>query len=57
MPTVGNEALMGTLDDIKQKFGRGAAGFAASGWKESQAWGMRQKNVSPRFTTAWSETL
>lgn len=54
-PTVGNEALMGTLDAINRKFGRGAAGFAASGWKESPAWGMRQKNVSPHYTTSWNE--
>ena len=54
-PTVGNEALMNTLDAINRKFGRNSAGFVASGWKESPSWGMRQKNVSPHFTTRWSE--
>ena len=51
----GNEALMGALDAINRKFGRGTAGFAASGWQENPAWGMRQKNVSPHYTTRWTE--
>jgi DNA polymerase V len=46
---------MDTLDAINQKFGRGTAGFAASGWKANPAWGMKQKNLSPCFTTRWSE--
>ena len=50
-PTVGSQGIMDTLDALNRKFGRGAAGFAASGWKTNRAWGMRQKNVSPRFTT------
>jgi len=50
-PVVGNKAVMDTLDAINRKFGRGTAGFAASGWKAKPAWGMRQKNVSPCFTT------
>jgi DNA polymerase V len=54
-PTMGSGAVMDTLDAINRKFGRGTAGFAASGWKSSPAWGMRQKNVSPCFTTKWSE--
>jgi DNA polymerase V len=54
-PTVGNEALMDTLDAINRKFGRNSAGFAASGWKENPAWGMRQKNVSPHYTTRWAD--
>lgn len=54
-PTVGNEALMNTLDAINRKFGRNSAGFAASGWKQAPSWGMRQKNVSPHYTTKWTE--
>jgi DNA polymerase V len=54
-PTVGNEALMSTLDAINRKFGRGSAGFAASGWKKAPVWGMRQRNVSPHFTTRWED--
>lgn len=54
-PVVGNEPLMNTLDAINRKFGRGSAGFAASGWKKVSSWGMRQKNVSPHFTTRWAD--
>ena len=54
-PVVGNKAVMDTLDAINRKFGRGTAGFAASGWKETPAWGMRQRNVSPCFTTRWAD--
>lgn len=54
-PTVGNEVLMNTLDNINRKFGRNSAGFASSGWNKNPEWGMRQKNVSPHFTTSWSE--
>jgi DNA polymerase V len=50
-PTVGNEALMTTLDRINRRFGRGTAGFAASGWQPSPAWGMRQRMLSPCYTT------
>ena len=53
--TIGNERLMATLDQINQKFGRGKTGFAASGWQKNPSWGMRQKNVSPHFTTRWSD--
>jgi len=54
-PLQGNEKLMVTLDRINQKFGRGTAGFASTGWKEAPAWGMRQKNLSACFTTRWAD--
>ncbi len=54
-PTIGNDALMTALDAINRKFGKGSAGFAASGWQQRPAWGMRQNNVSPHFTTCWSD--
>jgi DNA polymerase V len=54
-PTIGNDALMKALDAINRKFGKGSAGFAASGWQQRPAWGMRQNNVSPRFTTCWAD--
>lgn len=54
-PVMGNKAVMDTLDAINRKFGRGTAGLAASGWRDSPAWGMRQRNVSPCFTTKWAE--
>ncbi len=54
-PVMGNKAVMDTLDAINCKFGRGTAGLAASGWRDTPAWGMRQRNVSPCFTTKWAE--
>ena len=47
----GNRALMVTLDAINRRFGRGAAGFGASGWRAQPVWGMRQKCLSPHYTT------
>jgi DNA polymerase V len=54
-PTIGNDALMAALDAINRKFGKGSAGFAASGWQQRPTWGMRQNNVSPHFTTCWAD--
>jgi DNA polymerase V len=51
----GNQELMATLDRINKRFGRGTAGFAASGWQRAPAWGMRQRNLSPCYTTRWSD--
>jgi DNA polymerase V len=54
-PTMGSKAVMDTLDAINRKFGRGTAGFAATGWRTNPAWGMRQRNMSQRFTTSWKD--
>jgi len=53
--TIGDDRLMATLDRINRRFGRGTAGFAASGWRSRPAWGMRQRNVSPCYTTRWAD--
>lgn len=52
---VGNPKLMAALDGINQKFGRGSAGLGATGWQERPAWGMRQKMLSPHYTTRASD--
>lgn len=49
--TVGNPALMATLDRINRRYGRGTIGFGASGWQVAPAWGMRQHHLSPCYTT------
>lgn len=49
---VGDDKLMAALDSINAKFGRGTAGFGASGWQEKPKWGMRQQMLSPRYTTS-----
>ena len=49
--TLGNDALMGVLDGINRRFGRGTAGLGASGWQVRPVWGMKQRSLSPHFTT------
>lgn len=49
--TLGDPSLMRVVDRINERFGRGAAGFGATGWNEKPAWGMRQLTLSPCYTT------
>jgi len=49
--SVGNDALMATLDAINSRFGRGTAGLGASGWHSKPEWRMRQTMLSPNYTT------
>jgi DNA polymerase V len=51
----GNTELMGTIDHINRRFGRGTAGFGSTGWRERPDWGMRQNNLSPCYTTRWAD--
>jgi len=53
--TLGDPALMRVIDRINERYGRGAAGFGATGWNEKPVWGMRQQTLSPCYTTRWSE--
>lgn len=50
---VGSEKLMGVLDSINKKMGRGTMKLASEGFK--QPWRMKQGNKSPNFTTQWSD--
>lgn len=54
-PMIGNPGLMATVDRINARFGRNAAGFAATGWKQEPKWGMRQAALSPKYTTSLSD--
>jgi DNA polymerase V len=47
--------LMGALDDINKKMGRGAIKLASEGFK--QPWRMKQGNKSPNYTTVWNDIL
>lgn len=47
----GSEKLMGALDLINQRYGRGALRLAAEGIDRS--WQMRRGNLSPAYTTSW----
>lgn len=54
-PQLGNPELMAVLDGINRRFGRGTAGLGASGWERKPAWGMRQRQLSPCYTTRLSD--
>jgi len=47
-----NERLMGTLDAINGRYGRGVLRLAAEGTEKP--WQMRRGNLSPRYTTEWT---
>lgn len=47
-----SEKLMGVLDGINQRYGRGALRIAAEGVEKT--WQMRRGNLSPSYTTDWS---
>lgn len=46
-----SQKLMGVLDGINGKFGRGTLRLAAEGVEK--VWQMRRGNLSPRYTTEW----
>lgn len=46
-----SKKLMGTLDAINEKYGRGTLRLAAEGIE--RAWKMRRGNLSPGYTTDW----
>jgi DNA polymerase V len=50
---VGSNKLMGVLDRINQKMGRGTMKLASEGFK--QPWRMKQGNKSPNYTTQWRD--
>ncbi|MCG8532663.1 MAG: Y-family DNA polymerase [Desulfovibrionales bacterium] len=47
------DSLMHVTDAINKKFGRGTVQYAGEGL--GQPWKMKQKNLSPRYTTMWDE--
>lgn len=47
-----NERLIGALDAINGRFGRGMLRHAAEGME--RPWQMRRENLSPRYTTEWA---
>lgn len=46
-----SDALMGVVDGINQRYGRGAVRLAAEGIE--RGWQMRRGNLSPGYTTSW----
>lgn len=54
------DRLMGVLDELNQRYGRGtvklaSAGIPATGVRAS--WAMRQERRSPAYTTCWEDML
>ncbi len=45
--------LMGVLDEVNARFGRGAVQLGALGTKP--VWTMKRGRVSPRYTTRWAD--
>lgn len=56
MPERNRGALMATLDQLTQRFGRGTLRWVAAGTPNRQAgWGMRQERYTPQYTTLWEQ--
>lgn len=54
------ERLMGVLDELNQRYGRGAVKLACAGVEatgERASWAMRQERRSPAYTTCWEDML
>lgn len=50
-----NDGLMLAIDTINAKHGRGSVGLGLAG--KDQDWRMRRDNLSPSFTTKWSDLV
>ncbi len=54
------ERLMGVLDELNQRYGRGTLKLASAGVEalgERASWAMRQERRSPAYTTCWDDML
>lgn len=54
------ERLMGVLDELNQRYGRGTLKLASAGVQtqgERVSWAMRQGRRSPAYTTRWEDML
>ena len=52
------ERLMGVLDELNQRYGRGTVKLASAGIQamgERASWAMRQERRSPAYTTCWED--
>ena len=49
-------ALMGTLDNLNNRYGRGTLKVASEGLAgDKRAWAMRQQRRTPHYTTSWHD--
>ncbi|TAM18644.1 MAG: Y-family DNA polymerase [Rhodanobacter sp.] len=49
------DTLMQTLDRVNAKWGRGTLGIASAGLQGDRAWSMQRGNLSPAYSTRWSD--
>lgn len=54
-PAPRSELVMGVLDAVNRKWGRGTLIVSAEGTGDGNGWRMRRENLSPAYTTRWSE--
>ena len=48
--------LMGTVDQLNDRFGRGSVKLASAGLSgEARSWSMRQRLRTPDYTTCWAD--
>ena len=48
--------LMGALDSINQRFGKGTMKMASAGLEgDRRAWSMKQERRTPAYTTCWAD--
>jgi len=52
---VRRDVLMQTLDRVNAKWGRGTLGIASAGLQGDRAWSMQRGNLSPAYSTRWSD--
>lgn len=53
LPRQRSERLVGVLDEINRRFGRGTLKIGSMG--TAPAWTMKRERVSPRYTTRWGD--
>jgi DNA polymerase V len=49
------DVLMQTLDRVNAKWGRGKLGIASAALHGDRAWSMQRGNLSPAYSTRWSD--
>jgi DNA polymerase V len=49
------ETLMGVLDKVNRKWGRGTLGIGAAGVRDQRDWAMQRGMLSPCYTTNWNQ--
>lgn len=54
-PAHQSECVMGVLDAVNRKWGRGTLRVSVDGTGDRNGWRMRRENLSPAYTTRWED--